>query len=174
MNYRAPLYYGFVVALCASVLMILLVGLDMLGPDAVLHDREMIGGTVLFLMIYLFLLFGVYFVLKNEKDRKGGTLRFRKAVVLGMLTSLSAGIFSVLFTILFYEVVYPEYVSDLLVSLGEKMEVDQIPKERIQSKLQERATYYSTGTQSVYSFIGNFTTGMAFTLLLSFFLKNKK
>ena len=58
--------------------------------------------------------------------------------------------------------------------LKDKMELENIPKEKIEEKLMERKTYYSTLTQSKYSFIGNFITGAAFTLLLSFFLKNNR
>jgi len=48
------------------------------------------------------------------------------------------------------------------------------PKRKIEEKLTERKAYYSTSNQSMYSFIGNFITGAAFTLLLSFFLKSNR
>lgn len=174
MNYRTSIYYGFVIALCGSILMLSLVGLDMLGPDAVSSNKEMIGGTLLFLMIYLFLLIGIYFVLKKKKEQNEGILSFKTALTQGMLTSLSTAFFSVLFTVLFYEVMYPEYVTELLSALKEKMELENIPGKKIEEKLMERKDYYSTSNQSVYSFIGNFITGAAFTLLLSFFLKRNQ
>ncbi len=173
MNLRAPINYGFVIALSHSALMVTLVGLAMLGPEAISSDREMIGGTVLFLMIYLTLLFGIYFVLKKEKERNGGVLSFKVALQQGVLTGLSTAVFSVLFTILFYEFIYPEYVSDLLAAIQEKMELENIPSDKIEQKLAERTEYFSTLTQSLYSFTGNFITGIAFTLLLGFFLKHK-
>ena len=174
MNYRTSIYYGFIAALCPSILMLSLVGLDMLGPDAISSNREMIGGTILFLMIYLFLLFGIYFALKKEKERSAGQLTFKRALVLGIITSLSAAFFSVLFTILFYELIYPDYVSELTTALKEKMELERLPVEKIEEKLVERREYYSTANQSIFSFIGNFITGGAFTLLLSFFLKTNR
>ena len=52
------------------------------------------------------------------------------------------------------------------------MESVNVPKELVNEKLLEKETYYSTSVQSFYSFIGNLITGVAFTLLLSFFLKS--
>ena len=174
MNYRTPVYYGFIIALCASILMLSLVGLDMLGPDAVSSNKEMIGGTLLFLMIYLFLLFGIYFALKKQKDEGKGLLSFKKAMLQGVATSLSAAAFSVLFTFLFYELAYPEYVPELISALREKMELENVALEKIEEKLTERRAYYRTLNQALYSFIGNLITGIAFTLLLSFFLKTNR
>ena len=134
----------------------------------------MIGGTLLFLMIYLFLLIGIYYALKKQKEQNEGILSFKTALVQGILTSLTTAFFSVLFTVLFYEVLYPEFVSEFLAALKEKMELENIPKEKIEGKLIEMRGYYSTSNQSLFSFIGNFTTGAAFTLLLSFFLKNNR
>ncbi len=174
MNLRTPVTYGLMIALGGTLLMLSLLGLDMIGPDTISSEKEMIGGTILFLMIYLFLLFGIYFALKKIKDENKGILTFQKALKTGILTSLSAAVFSVFFTVIFYEVIYPDYVSDLMASLKEKMELEKIPNVRISEKLEETKSYYSTQSQSLFSFIGNFTTGAAFTLLLSFFLKNNK
>ena len=173
MKLLTPILYGFMIALLASFLMLSLIALDLLGPDAVASGQEMIGGTVLFMMIYLFLLFGIYFVLKNHKESQGGKLTFKTALMQGLITSLSTAIFSVLFTYLFYDVLYPDYVTELIASLKEQMENTGIAKDKISEKLTERKAYYHTGTQSMYSFMGNLITGGAFTLLLSFFLKTK-
>lgn len=174
MNLRVPIIYGFMIALGGTLLMLSLLGLDMIGPDTISSEREMIGGTILFLMMYLFLLIGIYFALKRKKEENRGMSTFTGALKTGILTSFSAAVSSVLFTMLFYEVIYPEYVTDLMVSLESKMELEKIPNDRIAEKLKEQRTYYSTLNQSLYSFIGNFTTGGAFSLLLSFFLKNNK
>ena len=174
MNYRTPIYYGFIIALGGTILMLSLVGLDMLGPDSISSEKEMVGGTLLFLMIYLFLLIGIYFVIKRQKELNEGKIDFKTAIIQGIITSLSTAIFSVLFTVLFYEIIYPEYVNELLSALREKMELENIPKGKIEEKLTERKAYYSTSNQSLYSFIGNFITGTAFSLLLGFFLKSNR
>ena len=174
MNYRTPIQYGFMIAFCGAILMLSLVGLGFLGPSAVLSGKEMTGGTLLFLMIYLFLLIGIYFVLIRQKECAEGVLSFKTAITQGILTSFSTAFFSVLLTILFYEILYPEYVNELLTALKEKMELENIPKYRVEEKLAERKTYYRTSNQCLYSFIGNFTTGASFTLLLSFFLKTQR
>ena len=173
-KFQTPIFYGCVIALAATILMLSLVGLDLLGPGAIASDREMTGGTILFLMIYLFLLFGIYFILKRRKEDNGGSLSFKEAVIQGSLTSLFTAIFSVIFTYLFYEVFYPDYVSELLAALEEKMRLGDIPQDKIDEKIAERRQYYRTSVQSIYSFAGNLITGLAFTLLLGFFLKKGK
>ncbi len=173
-KFKIPILYGLTIALAGTILMFSLLGLGLLGPDAVSSDKEMIGGTILFLMIYLFLLIGIYFALKKKKDQDNSQLSFKEAVLQGFVISLTTAIFSVVFTYFFYEVLYPEYVTELLSAMKEKMNLLGIPKEKIDKKLAERTMYYSTTTQSTYSFIGNFITGIAFTFLLSFFLKTSK
>ncbi len=169
--YRNSIWYGFSVALSGTFLMISLVGLNLLGPDAIATDKELIGGTILFLMIYLFLLIGIYFALKKQKENDNGFLTFNKALLIGFLISLSTAIFSVIFTMLFYELISPSYVDQLLNAIKEKMILENIPEPIINEKLAERKDYYSTSSQSMYSFVGNLITGVAFTFLLAFFLK---
>ena len=83
-------------------------------------------------------------------------------------------IFSVLFTVVFYEFLYPDYATETLDALQVQMERIGVPADKIKAKLEEKKAYYSTSTQSSFSFVGNLITGVAFTLLLSFFLKSNK
>ena len=171
-KFKTSILYGIIVSLAGSVLMVSLVGLKLIGPSSIPLDNEMIGGTVLFLFLYLFLLFGIYFAIKKQKQRNGQTITFKEALLQGIAVSLSTAVFSVLFTYLFYDVLYTNYVSETLEALKIKMESVNVPKELVNEKLLEKETYYSTSVQSFYSFIGNLITGVAFTLLLSFFLKS--
>ncbi len=171
---KTPIIYGFVIALAGTILMLSLLGLGLLGPNAVSSDREMIGGTVLFLMIYLFLLIGIYFALKKKKEKNNSRLTFKEALLEGFIISLVTALFSVVFTYLFYEILYPNYVNELISAMKEKMNLLGIPKEKIDQKLAEKINYYSTTSQGIFSFIGNLITGIAFTLLLSFFTKTNK
>ena len=171
-KFKSSILYGLIVALAGSILMVSLVGLKMLGPKAISLGNEMVGGTILFLFLYLFLLFGIYFVIKKKKQQNGQTIAFKEALSQGIVVSLSTAVFSVLFTYLFYDILYPNYVSETLEALKIKMESINVPKQMVDEKLLEKETYYSTPIQSFYSFIGNLITGIAFTLLLSFFLKS--
>ncbi len=172
MKFKTPIIYGFVVALVGSLLMLTLIGLKLLGSEAILLDKEMVGGTVLFLMLYLFLLFGIYFAIRKRKELNGQIISYKEALLQGLVLSLSTAIFSVIFTYLFYELLYPEYVAETLNALKIKMQDVNVPVEKLEAKLLEKQEYYSTPTQSFYSFVGNLITGIAFTLLLSFFLKS--
>ncbi len=171
-KFKTSILYGLIVSLAGSVLMVSLVGLKLIGPKAIPLDNEMVGGTVLFLFLYLFLLFGIYFAIKKKKQQNGQTISFKEALLQGILVSLSTAVFSVLFTYLFYDVLYPNYVNEILEALKIKMESVNVPKQMVDEKLLEKETYYSTSVQSFYSFIGNLITGVAFALLLSFFLKS--
>lgn len=171
-KFKTSILYGLIVSLAGSVLMISLVGLKLIGPKAIPLDNEMVGGTVLFLFLYLFLLFAIYFAIKKKKQQNGQTISFKEALLQGILVSLSTAVFSVLFTYLFYDVLYPNYVNEILEALKIKMESVNVPKQMVDEKLLEKETYYSTSVQSFYSFIGNLITGVAFALLLSFFLKS--
>ena len=170
-KFKTSILYGLIVSLTGSGLMISLVGLKLLGPKAIPLDNEMIGGTILFLFLYLFLLFGIYFAIKRRKHQNGQTITFKEALFQGILVSLFTAIFSVLFTYLFYDILYPSYATETLEALKIKMESANVPNEMMNEKLMEKKEYYSTSVQSFFSFIGNFITGSAFSLLLSFFLK---
>lgn len=171
-NYKLAIFNGLAVALAGSVLMVSLLGLKLIGPKAISLDTEMIGGTILFLMLYLFLLFAIYLTIKKRKETNGQKIAFREAVLQGAVLSISTALFSVVLTYLFYEVLYPNYVSEMLSSLKIKMQSLNIEPLKIQQKLAEKKEYYNTSMQSFYSFIGNLITGISFTLLLSFFLKS--
>ncbi|PRX53961.1 DUF4199 domain-containing protein [Flagellimonas meridianipacifica] len=171
---KTPIVYGFVVALAGSILMLTLLALKLLGPKAIALENEMTGGTILFLMLYLLLLFAIYFAIKKRKDVLGRGIQFKEALIQGFVVSLSTAVFSVVFTIVFYELLYPSYVADTIEALRLKMESSGVPVEKLNAKLEEKEAYLSTSTQSMFSFIGNLITGGAFTLLLSFFLKTSK
>lgn len=171
-NYKSAVFNGLAVALAGSGLMVSLLGLKLIGPKAISLDTEMIGGTILFLMLYLFLLFAIYFTIKKRKEYNGQKITFREALLQGVVLSFSTALFSVVLTYLFYEILYPNYVTDTLSSMQTKMQRLNIEPEKIQQKLSEKKEYYNTSVQSFYSFIGNLITGISFTLLLSFFLKS--
>ena len=170
--YKSAIFNGLAVALAGSILMISLLGLKLIGPKAISLDTEMVGGTILFLMLYLLLLFAIYLTIKKRKEHNGLKITFKEALAQGTVLSLSTAIFSVVLTIIFYEVLYPGYVTDILNSLQTKMQKLNIEPENLQQKLAEKREYYSTSVQCFYSFIGNLITGISFTLLLSFFLKS--
>ena len=171
-KFKTPFIYGLVVAFSGSALMLILIGLKLIGPKAISLDNEMTGGTILFLMLYLFLLFGIYFAIRKKKELNGQIISYKEALLQGLILSLSTAIFSVIFTYIFYELLYPNYVVDTLNALKTQMQDANVPVEKLEAKLLEKQEYYRTSTQSFYSFIGNFITGSAFTLLLSFFLKS--
>lgn len=169
---KSAILNGLAVALAGSVLMVSLLGLKLIGPKAISLDTEMTGGTVLFLMIYLFLLFAIYLTIKKRKESNGQKITFKSALLQGAVLSISTALVSVVLTYLFYEILYPNYVTEMLSSLQIKMQNLNLEPQKIEQKLAEKKAYYSTSVQSFYSFIGNLITGISFTLLLSFFLKS--
>ncbi|WP_343488432.1 DUF4199 domain-containing protein [Allomuricauda sp. d1] len=169
---KTPIVHGFVVALAGSVLMLILIALRLIGPKAIVLETEMTGGTILFLMLYLFLLFAIYFAIKKKKDALGRSIKFKEAAIQGLTVSIATAVFSVIFTVIFYELLYPTYVAETIDALKIKMEITGVPEDKLNEKLEERKAYLSTSSQSLYSFVGNLITGVAFTLLLSFFLKS--
>lgn len=172
-KFKTPIIYGMAVALAGSVLMISLIELKLLGPKAISLESDMAGGTILFLMLYLFLLFGIYFAIKKQKEQNAQTITFKEAMLQGFAVSLMTALTSVALTYLFYNVLYTDYVSETLEALRTQMQSANVPTAKLQAKLAEKEEYYSTATQSFFSFVGNLITGITFTLLLSFFLKSK-
>ncbi|NAS11851.1 DUF4199 domain-containing protein [Poritiphilus flavus] len=169
---KTALIYGFVVALAGTALLLTLIAFKLIGPEAIALETEMTGGTILFLMLYLFLLFAIYFAIKKRKETLGRGIKYREAFVQGLIVSAATAIFSVVFTVIFYEILYPSYVIETLEALRLKMETAGVKADMLNAKLEEKAAYLSTSTQSFYAFVGNLITGLAFTLLLSFFLKS--
>ena len=164
---------GFVVALSGSLIMLFLLGLDLVGPESVKNDRLMIGGTLLFISLYLLLLFGIFLNISKLK-KISNTLSFKHAFVTGFLVSLSTAIFSVLFTLIFYEIIYPDYNSEMTIVLTEKLTNQNLTDTEILQEINEQTKYYSTKMQAQFSFVGNLVTGSAFSFLISLFLKSKK
>ncbi|NER15367.1 DUF4199 family protein [Leptobacterium flavescens] len=169
-----PLLVGLGIALSGTVLMLLLLALGLVGPQAVESDKLMYGGTVLFISLYVFILIGLFISLKRRKKQNGDVLTFAEAMKTGLVTSLSAAVFSVLFTIIFYELIYPSYNPEMTEVITAKMEALQLSTEEIREKVEEQTKYYSTSVQAKFSFVGNLITGLAFSVLISLFLKTRK
>ncbi|SIQ32756.1 DUF4199 domain-containing protein [Maribacter ulvicola] len=164
---------GFLIALAGTLLMLTLLSLHLVGPESVKNDKLMIGGTILFISLYVFLLFGIYSSMVYAK-KIAQKLTFKKAFITGLIVSFATAFFSVLFTLLFYEIIYPNYNADMTVILTEKLSNQNLREAEMIEKINEQTKYYSTAMQAQFSFVGNLITGIAFSLLLSLFLKSKK
>lgn len=164
---------GFIIALMGTLLMLLLLALGLVGPASVMNDQLMIGGTILFISLYIFLLIGIFLSIKKDKEMSNGEITFLQALKNGVIVSLSTAIFSVLFTVIFYELMYPEYNADMVSVLTEKLSGQGLSENEISEKIDEQTKYYSTALQSQFAFTGNLITGFAFSLLLSLFLRSK-
>lgn len=164
---------GFLIALSGTVLMLILLALNFVGPESVYNDKLMIGGTILFISLYVFLLIGIYKSISNAKKLNNGKIDFKKALMSGLIVSILTAIFAVVFTIIFYELIYPEYNTDMTKVLTEKLSKQDLSETELSNKIKEQTQYYSTSMQAQFSFAGNLITGLAFSLVLSLFLKSK-
>lgn len=165
---------GFLIALAGTLLMLLLLALNLVGPESVGNDRLMIGGTILFITLYLFLLWGIYLSISKVQKINNGSITFKKAFTTGLIVSLSTAVFAVLLTIVFYELIYPGYNTDMKRVLTEKLSKQNISETELTNKIEEQAKYYSTTMQAQFALVGNLITGIAFSLILGLFLKDKK
>ncbi len=163
---------GFLIALSGTLFMLLLLSLGLVGPDAISNDYFMLGGTILFISLYVFLLLGIYRSIMYAK-KHSSTLLFKNAFLEGLTSSTSTAIFAVIFTIIFYELMYPDYGEDMRKVITEKLSNKNLNPGEIATKVEEQTKYYSTAMQAQFSFVGNLITGLAFTLILSLFLKSK-
>ncbi len=173
-EYSIPLAVGLIIAFAGTVLMLILLAIDYVGPGSVKNDNLMYGGTILFIFLYIFLLVGLYVVLLKIKKLNQDSLTFLQAIRSGMYTSLSTALFSVIFTIVFYEFIYPDYGLEMAKVVSDKLESASAGPEEVAEKIAEQTKYYSTGVQAQFSFVGNLITGMAFSVLLGLFLKTRK
>ena len=164
---------GFLIALAGTILMLLLLTIGYAGPKAISNNNFVVGGTILFIGLYLFLFLGIYKAIQKKK-KEAQKIDFKSSFTIGLLVSITTAIFSVIFTIIFYEFMYPDYVVDMKKVLIEKLSSQDLSTEEISNKVLEQTKYYSTNMQAQFSFIGNLITGIAFTLLLSLILKTKK
>ena len=163
---------GFLITIAGTLLMLILLFLNFVGPESVKNDKLMVGGTILFISLYVFLLLGIYTSISKVK-KITQNLTFKNAFITGFVVSLSTAIFSVLFTILFYELIYPDYNADMATVLTEKLTNQNLSEIERTEKINEQTKYYSTAMQAQFSFVGNLITGIAFSLILSLFLKSK-
>lgn len=173
-DYSIPLIAGLIIALAGTTLMLILLAIGYVGPKSVMNDDLMYGGTILFIFLYTFLLTGLYVVFTKIKKLKNNVLTFLEALKLGIYTSLATATFSVIFTIVFYELFYPDYGLEMTEAIISKLQHSSASQTEITKKVAEQTKYYSTSVQSQFSFIGNFITGVAFSVLLGLFLKTKK
>lgn len=165
---------GFLIAVFGTVLMLLLLALKLVGPQSVNNGKLMIGASILFISLYLFLLMGVYKSISNAKKSRGGKINFSRAFLIGALVSLSTAIFAVVFTVIFYELIYSDYNSDMKNILIDKLSKQDLKEVELIAKIKEQTQYYSTTMQAQFSFVGNLITGLAFSLIVSLFMKSKK
>ncbi|WP_085296753.1 DUF4199 domain-containing protein [Cognaticolwellia mytili] len=164
---------GIFIASAGTLLMLILLSLSLVGPESVSNNKLTIGGTILFIFLYVFLLLGIYKSILIAKKLNGAKLTFKKALLTGAVVSISTATFSAIFTIFFYNWIYPEYNSDMIKVITEKLSTTNLSEEEIGAKINEHKKYYSTQIQAQFSFVGNLITGLAFSLILSLFLKSK-
>ncbi|MCE7994717.1 MAG: DUF4199 domain-containing protein [Roseivirga sp.] len=164
---------GGAVALSGTILMLILLQLNLVGPEAIENDQMTTGGTILFIFLYIFLLLGLWYGLKLTKKANQDELTFTRAFKVGSIISLSTAVFAAILTIGFYEMVYPSYNDDMVVVVTKKMQESGLHASELQEKVMEQKKYYSTAVQAQFAFIGNLITGLAFTTLLGLFLKTK-
>ena len=169
-----PVKSGFFIALAGTLLMLSLLAINYVGPESVRNDQFMVGGTILFISLYVFLLIGIYRSIAFIKRLKDDNLNFKTAFLTGLVVSLSAALFSVVFTIIFYELMYSDYNADMTEVLTDKLSKQNLSTTELKSKIEEQTKYYSTAMQAQFAFVGNLITGLAFSLVLSLFLKSKK
>lgn len=163
---------GLSVTLLDSLLLSILLHMDVLGPFGEIQNRTyQIGGTILFLGIYLFLFFGVFYGLRQFKVKNEGKMTYKEALINGGTISFFTAFTSILATIILYEFVYPDYA----VLMGEKVRVAMTEKgleeKLISEKVTEIIDYHQTFVQAKFSTIGNFITGLFYTLILGVFMK---
>ncbi|TRX48707.1 DUF4199 domain-containing protein [Fulvivirga sp. M361] len=170
----SPILSGAFIALAGSILMLILLALNLVGPESIKNDNLMYGGTLLFISLYVFLLVGLFISMKKIKKLNGDTLTFLEALKTGFYTSLSTAIFGVIFTIIFYELIYPKYNQEMAEVITARLSNSPLSPEEINGKVAEQTQYYSTGIQAKFSFVGNLITGIAFSLVMGLFLRTKR
>ncbi|RYV04182.1 hypothetical protein SOPP22_00090 [Shewanella sp. OPT22] len=168
-----PVMIGTCIAILGSVTMGILLAFGLLGPTAIQSHNHVVGGTVLFVSLYFYLLVGVFISLKGLQKHKD-VVTFIDKMKSGILVSISCALVSVVLTYLFYEVIYPSYTHDMIASMKQSMINNGVSGEALESKLAEQTKYYSTSLQAKFAFTGNLITGAAYTLLLSLLSKSKR
>lgn len=169
---KTNLLIGFLIAAAESLLLGILLAFKLIGPEAEIDSPSFqVGGTLLFIGIYLFLLFGVYIGISIFKKRNGNRLTYIEALKTGFWISLFSALVSVLFTYVFYELIYPDYRMLMLDKLEMTFESQNLEPGLIKTKLVEFSDYYSTRAQAAYTFLGHLVTGIFYSILLGVFMK---
>ncbi len=128
---------GFIIALAGTLLMLFLLVINYVGPQSVNNNNLMVGGTILFISLYIFLLIGIYKSIVLGKNLNQGVINFTKAFQIGLIASISTGVFSVIFTLIFYELIYPEYNLEMKQMLTEKLSGNNLSGTESLAKIEE-------------------------------------
>ena len=168
---------GFLITIAGTLLMLILLFLNFVGPESVKNDKLMVGGTILFISLYVFLLLGIYTSISKVK-KITQNLTFKNAFITGFVVSLSTAIFSVLFTILFYELIYPDYNADMATVLTEKLTNQNLSEIERTEKINEQTNQKKDEkkvAQIGYNFLQKKARGSAGAKeLLNIVQKNKR
>lgn len=169
---RRSFIIGTAIMLSHSLLLSVLILLDKLGPMSEIQSKSyQTGGTILFIGIYLLLFVGIFIGIRLARNVNKDRISYKECVLNGVLISMFTGLTSILATIFLFEFVFPDY--DLMMSekVKDVLEQKDVDAAIIAEKVNSTMSYYSTLTQAKFSAIGNFTTGLFYTLVLSIFLK---
>jgi len=139
-------------------------------------DIDIYENTWIGWFTYLVMAFAFYYFQKTYRNNiNGGYLSLSEAVRIGITIAVIAGSISAVYNAIFYKIIDPEYIEDILLKMEEKM-VEQDPN--ISQNQINLALEITRKTMAPYisiplGIVGSAISGLILSLATGFFVKKK-
>jgi O-antigen/teichoic acid export membrane protein len=154
--------YGVIIALAIIVFSLILFLLNIAQGNALEY------------LTYLILLGGLFLAQTNYRNKYlGGFIEYRKAFVIGMLTSLFVGIIFGIYTFVFLKYIDPGAMEEALSIAEQKLMDRGMSDMEIEQGMAIARKFQSVGLSSFGSLLAMFIIGTILSLITAIFVKKE-
>ena len=123
---------------------------------------------------YGIMIAGIFIAIKSFRDHEqGGYITYKRALWLGTLTSVFAGIITSFFAYLLYTFIDPGLIDKTYVIMEQAYYDAGMSDNQIEAAMVIAKRFTNPVMMMVFGFLGSVLVGFIFSLILSIFLKNE-
>ncbi len=121
---------------------------------------------------YLFIIAGIILGMKSYRDNvQGGFINYGKALGIGVLISLIAGIISALYFLIHINFVDTEFLAKSQQFTEEQMLSKGLTEEQVEMQIEMTSKFMRPGFMFIMSIVGNVFMGTIISLIIAAFVK---
>ncbi|TVR70994.1 MAG: DUF4199 domain-containing protein [Marinilabiliales bacterium] len=151
-----------------------MLGLALIIYSLLLWMLDLTDNTALGLVSYVIMITGIVLATKTYRDQElGGFISYGRALGVGTLTTVFAGVISAFFTYLLYKVIDPGLMDKMYLMMEEAYYEAGMSDSQIEMTMDMAKRFTNPVMMAVFGIFGSAFFGFLFSLITSIFLKKE-